>query len=155
MKSILYNTATNEIIDTFPNGYLVNGKPGILHEGIAELQYISSQPSFNPATHKADSNFVVDLVAKTYTQVWSIVPKSAYDFAIEAWHYPAFAKRIIAPVELVMQYPQVETWFRLNELPILRENATLFCYCNVILPAHQQLVDALQGIVTIENRPTE
>jgi hypothetical protein len=74
-------------------------------------------------------------------------------FVALGWHQPPFAKRIIAPVQLVMQYPAIEAWFRINDLPIIRVESTLYCYCNVILPEHQQLVDALQGIVSIENRP--
>jgi hypothetical protein len=69
------------------------------------------------------------------------------------WKQPSFAKRIVAPVQLVMQYPAIEAWFRINDLPIIRIESTLFCYCNVILPEHQQLVDSLSGIVSIENRP--
>jgi hypothetical protein len=90
-----------------------------------------------------------------YRKVWTIIDKTAFEIAMEAWHHPEFAKRIVAPVQLVMQYPAVETWFRINDLPIVRNGCALYCYCNLILTAHQQLVDATQGIVIIEDRPTE
>lgn len=69
------------------------------------------------------------------------------------WHQPPFVKRIIAPVQLIMQYPAIEAWFRINNLPIVRVETTLYCYCNVILSEHQQLVDQLSQIVSIEDRP--
>jgi hypothetical protein len=69
------------------------------------------------------------------------------------WHHPSFQKRIVAPVQLVMQYPAIETWFRINDLPIVRIEGTLYCYCNLILPEHQALVNSLQGIVSIEDKP--
>jgi hypothetical protein len=52
-----------------------------------------------------------------------------------------------------MQYPAIETWFRINDLPIVRIEGTLYCYCNLILPEHQALVNSLQGIVSIEDKP--
>jgi CBS domain-containing protein len=67
------------------------------------------------------------------------------------WHYPQFSKRITAPVELTLQYPAIEVWFRYNKLPIVNEQGVLYCYCKVILDIHQELVDSLQGILTIES----
>ena len=69
------------------------------------------------------------------------------------WEYPQLEKRIVAPISLVLQYPQFEVWFRLNDLPISNINDTIYCYCNTILPEHQALVDSLAGVITIENNP--
>jgi hypothetical protein len=69
------------------------------------------------------------------------------------WHYPLFSKRIVAPIQLVLQQASFEVWFRLNGLPIVRENSVLYCYCNTILPQHQEIANALSGIIYIEDNP--
>ena len=156
MKTLLYNTETAKILHIFPDGYTVDGKPGSVSLPVVELQVIQNPiPEFDPATHYCLSPVVIDLDSKTYSYTWQVVAKTAISIALEDWHHPQFNKRIIAPVDLVMQYPQVETWFRINDLPIVRELTTLYCYCNVILSAHQQLIDALQGVITVEDLPTE
>jgi hypothetical protein len=76
-----------------------------------------------------------------------------YEYSNTGWHYPQFSKRIIAPVDLAMQYPAIEVWFRLNNLPIINVSGTVYMYCNQILPQHQALADSLVGVVTIENNP--
>ena len=167
MKTVLYNKNTEEIIaGPFEPHYIVDGIPGTVIEPIVELQLIEeTQPEFNPLLQNVSSDWVIDITNKTKTLVWTIFDKSAEELAQIAeqqridtlisngWHHPEFAKRINAPVQLVMQYPAVETWFRINDLPIVRVDAVLYCYCNLILPQHQQLVDATQGIVTIEDIP--
>jgi hypothetical protein len=68
------------------------------------------------------------------------------------WTYPEFQKRIIAQINLVLEYPQFEIWFRINQLPIVNKNGMLYCYCNEILPEHQYLIDQLYGNITVENK---
>lgn len=79
--------------------------------------------------------------------------KLTYDFGDQNWHYYDFAKRIVAPIDLANQYPQIKVWFDLRNLPIEVSGNTCYLYCNEIDPVHQQLVDNLQGVITIENRP--
>jgi len=154
MSTVLYNIETGKVTAKFPNGYTVDGKPGIVELPLIELEVINnSVPEFDAETHYCLSQIVVDLESKTYSHTWEVVAKTAISIALEGWHHPQFEKRIIAPIELVMQYPQMEIWFRINNLPIVKEGNTLYCYCNVILEAHSQLVDSLQGIVSIETRP--
>lgn len=69
------------------------------------------------------------------------------------WEYPQLSKRIVAPISLLLQYPQFEVWFRMNNLPISNVNGILYCYCTEILPEHQTLVNSLNNIITIENKP--
>lgn len=76
-----------------------------------------------------------------------------YDYSSGDWTYPNFPKRIVAPVSLVLNYSSFETWFRMNNLPIVKKENTLYCYCNNILPEHQALVDSLSGQITIEDKP--
>lgn len=74
-------------------------------------------------------------------------------YSTNDWNYPQFILRIVAPIALLLQYPQFEVWFRINNLPIVNTDGILHCYCNEILPEHQTLVDSLHGIITIENKP--
>ena len=79
--------------------------------------------------------------------------KQLYIYSTDDWNYPEFILRIVAPIALLLQYPQFEVWFRINNLPIVNTDGILHCYCNEILPEHQALVDSLHGIITIENKP--
>lgn len=78
------------------------------------------------------------------------------EFREGEWSYPRFEKRIVAPVELIMDDIGIKMygWFQVNNLPIRTVNeTTVHLYCNVILPEHQDIVDALGGVITIEDRP--
>lgn len=66
------------------------------------------------------------------------------------WHHPQYALRIVAPITLVMSYPQFYIWFLVNNLPVEKSENTLYLYCNEILPEHQVFVDNLKEIITIE-----
>jgi hypothetical protein len=67
------------------------------------------------------------------------------------WGQMDYALRIVAPLTLALQYPQIEVWFRLNGLPIVVKDAMVYLYCNEILAEHEQLVTGLN--LTVENRP--
>jgi len=73
----------------------------------------------------------------------------------EYWHYPQFLKRIIAPIDLVMADVGIKMygWFQLNQLPIVKINTTVQLYCNEILPQHQAIVDQLEGMIFVQDRP--
>jgi hypothetical protein len=73
----------------------------------------------------------------------------------DSWHYETFTMRIVAPVELLLEYPQFEVWFRLNNMPVVNKNGTIYGYCNFIIPEHQALVDGLGGVITIEYKDGE
>ena len=175
MKTILYNTISQStegpvrdgsFNDIYDSRFSIT--PGELPPFILELEVVYTlQIEHDPNTHKLDYTWEIDTQNLKRTQVWISTELSQQEkdtrnlFIYEqqllmgGWQHPQFEKRIIAPVELIMQYPQMETWFRINNLPIVRVDTTLFCYCNVILEAHNQLVLALQGIVSIENRPLQ
>lgn len=98
-----------------------------------------------------DKNEVVKPTIPDYEELVAMKGSSSIPLPIWGdWHYPQYTKRIVAPIELTLQYPAIEVWFRFNNLPIVNEQGTLYCYCNVILPPHQDLVDSLGGIITIE-----
>ena len=71
------------------------------------------------------------------------------------WQYPLYAKRIIAPINLILDDVGIKMygWFQLNQLPILKLGTSVHLYCNEILPEHQAIVDQLQGIIVVEDRP--
>jgi len=91
----------------------------------------------------------------TWKYLYLIINKNQDSKYVQAtnWTFPEFSKRIIAPVSLILEYPQFEVWFRINELPIINKEDILYCYCNQILPEHQSLVDQLSGTITIEDKP--
>lgn len=71
------------------------------------------------------------------------------------WQYPLYAKRIVAPVDLILDDIGIKMygWFQINNLPILKLGTSVNLYCNEILPQHQAIVDQLQGLIIVENRP--
>jgi len=79
--------------------------------------------------------------------------KTTYD-----WAYPAQAKRIVAPISLVMDDIGIKMygWFQLNNLPIetVNEQTQVHLYCNYIMAEHQAIIDNLSGIITVEDRPS-
>jgi hypothetical protein len=90
--------------------------------------------------------------------VWeylSPMDENELNYTTDDWNYPNFAKRIIAPISLIMDDIGVKMygWFQINGLPTVTRNNNVYLYCNTILPEHQQVVDNLQGIITIEDRP--
>lgn len=70
------------------------------------------------------------------------------------WQYPQYAKRIIAPQELIFDDNGIKMygWFNIQGFPILKINTSLHLYCNTILPEHQAIVDSFGGLLTIEDR---
>ena len=141
------------------NGYIVDGKPSPTYDpDIVELAVIDVQvPEYNTETHSVGSDYVLDVEAKTYTQVWSITPKTPYEIAMEGWEHPQFAKKIIAPMQLVMEDigSKMYNWFSINDFPIVKKEPFVHVYCITVLPEHQAVIDAFAGFITIEDRPTE
>ena len=71
------------------------------------------------------------------------------------WAHSEYPKRIIAPASIATDYPQLlfELTVR-RKLPIEEVGETVQIYCTEILPQDQALVDSLQGVLTIEDKPT-
>ncbi len=44
-------------------------------------------------------------------------------------------------------------WFQLNGFPIEKVDEQIHLYCNIIKPEHQDIADAFEELVTIEDRP--
>jgi hypothetical protein len=71
------------------------------------------------------------------------------------WGYADYSKRIVAPIQLIMDDIGIKMygWFQVNKFTIVRKLPNVRLYCNSILPEHQAVVDSLQGLIVIENRP--
>lgn len=78
-----------------------------------------------------------------------------YTMSNQDWLYPQLSKRIVAPIQLIMDDTGIKMygWFQLNNLPIVPLNTVVHLYCNVVLPEHDAVIDAYGGIITIEDNP--
>lgn len=168
MKYIFYNTMTSTIegdIRNTPFNGIWDSKlsdvPGWLPQHIIELHVIQSNPpQYDPTTEYITDGWDLDLDNKTLTRTYKVLSRTQeeieFNTALQQWRYPDFAKRIIAPVSLATNDigAKMYVWFKLNDLPVIKTNEnTVHLYCNTVLPEHQAIVDDLQGIVTIEDRP--
>lgn len=78
-----------------------------------------------------------------------------YNLSNDSWDFQEYAKRIVAPKDLILDDIGIKMygWFQLNGFPIVTKATDVYLYCNTILPQHQAIVDQLQGVITIEDRP--
>lgn len=78
-----------------------------------------------------------------------------YNEGNDSWDFQEYAKRIVAPKDLILDDIGIKMygWFQLNGFPIVTKATDVYLYCNTILPQHQAIVDQLQGVITIEDRP--
>lgn len=81
--------------------------------------------------------------------------KLEYEYREGDWNYPSYSKRIVAPIQLIMDDIGIKIygWFQLNNLPVVNNGETVYLYCNVILPDHQTIIDQLIGVISIEENP--
>lgn len=76
MKTVIFNTDTNQIESHHPDGYKVNGRPCPVEDTLFELPYTESTPPvINDETHYTTSRYVVDMELKQYRQVWEVFEK--------------------------------------------------------------------------------
>lgn len=78
-----------------------------------------------------------------------------YNEDINSWHFVEYVKRIVSPMDLIMADIGIKMygWFQLNGFPIVTKGTNVYLYCNTILPQHQTIVDQLEGMIAIEDRP--
>lgn len=72
------------------------------------------------------------------------------------WVFPEYSLRIVSPMQIVLSEIGIKMygWFSLNMFPMVNTgDGMIHLYCNVILEEHQDIIDELGGIITIENRP--
>lgn len=158
MRTLLYNYKTNEILGYYSDGYKVDGQEGIItNTDIIELKIIDNPITINNITEICNSNIVIDLENKEYRIEYFKRDKTAYEIAMEDWQYPQFTKRIIAPMQLVMEDigSKMYNWFNINDFPIVKKEPIVHVYCNKILEEHMGIITAFEGIITIEDIPTD
>ena len=88
--------------------------------------------------------------------IWAEMGKSQAEIEGLMWKHHEWAKRIVAPIELILDDVGIKMygWFQLNGFPVEKvDDTTVHLYCNVILPQHQTIVDELGESVTVEDRP--
>ena len=167
MKTILYNIETNQTVGKIRqvsfNGIwnsALSETPGWLPEHIVELLVVETdQPGYDKNTQMISSHWVADVEEELYTQEWTVhdIPQSEinYNNALQDWPYPLWRKRIVAPIELGMDEigSRMYVWFQLNRFPINTVGTNVHLYCNVILPQHQEIIDALAETISVEERP--
>ena len=146
----LYNITDNTAGQFRAEPYTVNGKPGTLPDNIVELDVVRGE--LPTGKKEISREWIADLEAKQYREIVHWREYTEKELALQDWVHVDFAMRIVAPIQLALEYPQFEVWFRLNDLPILKRGQQILCYCNEILPQHQPLVDSVESI-TVENRP--
>ena len=114
-------------------------------------------PEINQATQRlSELYFDEESNVFTYQVIEKTQAEIDYEIAMVNWHHPEFEKRIVAPASLVNDYPAIGVHMWINKLPIepSTDGNLLYLYMNLIRPEHQALVDSLEGVLTIENRPT-
>ena len=147
----LYNINENKKVGQLrAEPYTVNGKPGTLPDNIVELDVIRGE--LPQGKKEISREWIADLEAKQYREIVHWREYTEQELALQDWQHVDFAMRIVAPIQLALEYPQFEVWFRLNDLPIIKRGQQILCYCNEILPQHQPLVDGIEAI-TVEKRP--
>jgi hypothetical protein len=72
------------------------------------------------------------------------------------WLHPEYSMRIVAPVILATEYPDILFELTVREkLPIEEVEDNIYIYCNSIDPKYQDLFDELEGVVSIETQENE
>lgn len=159
MKTILYNSATQQVISPiYQDGYKVDGQPQSVEPPIYELEYIeTTQPEHDPVTQYVTQEFLPDFDENEYRQVWYVHDRTDFEIAMQDWAYPEFQKRIVAPDALLLDDvgSKVFNWFTGKGLPFENCGDNIRLYFNDVLPQHQALVAQFDQIITIESRPRE
>ncbi len=167
MKTLRYNTETGQYTIHTGQYKTMDGNNGAIHPPTVQLEVVEvEKPEYNSELQKISMEYDISInegehdltgINGTATEVWTLIEKTAYEIAMEEWHHPDWCKRIIAPAALVMDDVGVKMlgWWQIMGFPIEREGDNVHLYCNQILPQHQAVVDSLQGVITIEDRPTE
>lgn len=158
MKTRIYDINQNKFTSQiFEGGYYVDGVKREVEPPLYELQLIEQiVHNYNPNTERIQKiEPIIDLNLKTYTFGNKIVQLTEYEILIKEWRYTNFAKRIVAPKELVMEDIGIKMlgWFQVNGFPIKPSGNNVQLYCNVILPQHQGIVDNYAGLIIVEDRP--
>lgn len=110
-------------------------------------------PVVEDAYPELTQNQVAELVQYELDEHWFMTWVTRLKTTIELWDYPEFAKRIVAPKNLIFEQIglAMKSWFDLNKLPVELIGDNVYLYCNEILNAHKPVLLSLQETVQVEN----
>jgi hypothetical protein len=164
MKTLRYNIYTKSY--TLHNGQYktYDGRNGRIDAPWVQLEVLEvAPPAIDELTQRISFTYDIQVngqideygINGTATQVWHIEDKTLYEIAMNDWAHPQYLKRIIAPKQLVLDDIGIKMlgWFQINNFPFESKDNTVELYCNVILEEHQQIIESLQGLITIQDRP--
>ena len=97
MKTILYNTNTQEIKHHAKEGYYkVDGVRPELPKEVLELTVIEEpQPSYDAETQKISSDWVIDETAKEYRKEFTVTDLTPKELAAKAWKHTEYPTKLI------------------------------------------------------------
>lgn len=73
---------------------------------------------------------------------------------VNDWEHPDYSMRIVVPTTLIEQYPMMLFDLTVRrKLPLEEGDGVVCIYCNEILESDQSLVDQLEGVIVVEERP--
>lgn len=128
-------------------------KPTIASTKGEFFEVVNSDPPEILPTQKRIESW--EVVGEQYVQSWDVVDKTP----LELWHFPEYQKRIIAPLALIFDPSGIgltmKARFDLDKLPIEKEGDTVYVYAKKIYDEDQAIIDQLEGVITIEDRPNE
>ena len=159
MKTVLYNTQTQEVTHHKPEGYyMVDGAQPAPLPNVVELVVINTPaPVFNPATHKISSAFVIDVPNLEYRLEYTLTPLTALELAVNDWQHLEFAQRLIINEEVIFSTDgnPFYAYYRLNGNPMQKVGNKVHVWINEVQQQHQTLFNYMQtaGLLILENRP--
>jgi hypothetical protein len=172
MKTLRYNQTT-QTFTTHEGQYKdADGKPGRIDPPVVQLEVIETTKPVPTATQKLlpveytiavnDEPHNLTGINGTATEVWTVIDKTATEIAREQWHHVTNYRIKLPTMLLYAQAPEglpsfsvVGLHMMIRQLSMVEEGEYIYLYCTEIDPSHQALVDALQGLITIEEYPNE
>ena len=162
MKTILYNTNTQEITQHAKEGYyLVDGVRPTLPKDMVELTIVEeTQPSYDPETQKITSDWVIDLTAKEYRKEFTVVNLTPKELAAKAWKHTDFSTKLIIDESVGGTPVGSKHFIRFenmgNPVEYDKANKQFSVWVNSLDTDYQNELQGFidQGLITVENRPS-
>lgn len=141
MKTILYNTQTNELVGGIREGSYngiwdsaMSQISGWFPAYISELTVVETEePEYDNITQYLTDEWIIE--DDEYKRVWTIHDKPVSQIVIEVnnWQHSDKNIRILVPNLLATQYPQIFALWQMRKLPIeAAENDKSYLYCSEI-----------------------
>ena len=112
---------------------------------------ITSSPTFKNVVNPSHEYII--------SQGWKVYEEpepTPYEQAMQNWHEPTYALRIIAPNAIADENPQMLLFLykleKVRGLPIENDGQNMIIYCNEIMAGEQMIIDSDSRII-VENNP--